>query len=55
MFAMHGGQYTDDLYEKFMELTWIAAYIVLAFAMLDNYLNISAIQEKIKLQLLQRK
>ncbi len=54
MFAMHGGQYTDDLYEVCMELTWIAAYIVLAFAILENYINISAIQKRIKLIIQQR-
>jgi len=54
MFALHGNQYTEDMYEIFMELGWIAAYMLLAFGMLENYVHLSAVQKNIKLKLSQK-
>ena len=39
----------------YIELIWIAAYLILAYGMLENYLHVSAVQKNIKLKLQQRK
>jgi hypothetical protein len=57
LFAMHGNQWSEDIadaYDIFIQLTWIAGYLFLAYGMLENYLHISAVQNKIKLMIQQR-
>ena len=55
LFAMYLDLYMEDVKPyPYIDLIWIAAFIFLAYAMLDNYLHVSAVQKKIKLQLQQR-
>lgn len=55
LFAMY-----PDLYEqgivpyKYMDLLWIAASILISFALLENYIHIVELRNKIKLQITQR-
>jgi hypothetical protein len=55
MFAMHGNEYTEDMYEVVMELAWIGAYLLLAYGVLENYIHLSAVQKNIKAKLTQDK
>jgi hypothetical protein len=49
-----------DMYEQgiapyaYIDLIWIAAALVLAYGLLDNYLHITAVQKKVKMMLQQR-
>ena len=56
-FAMYASQYLDNAmhYNIYINILWTAAYLLLAFAMLENYLHITAVQKNIKLRLQQRK
>lgn len=57
LFAMHGNQWSEDIanpYDIFIQLTWIAGYILLTFGMLENYIHVSEVQKKIKLKLSQK-
>jgi hypothetical protein len=55
LFAMYGDQYSGDIQPyTYIDLIWIAAYMFLAYAMLDNYIHVTAVQKKIKLMLKQR-
>ena len=54
-FAIFQPQYLDDIKPYvYIDLIWTAEYIIIAFAMLENYLHIFAVQKNIKLKLQQR-
>ena len=54
-FTMYWDQYSQDLKPyTYIDLLWIAAYLLLAYGMLENYLHISEVQNKIRLKLQQR-
>ena len=56
VFAIYGENVLADVKPyTYVDLVWEAGYQFLAFAMLENYLHISAVQQNIRLRLLQRK
>jgi hypothetical protein len=56
LFAVYGEQYVGDIKPYvYIDLIWIAGYLVLAFGMLENIIHVSAIQKKIKLKFQQIK
>ncbi len=56
MFAMYSDKLLGDVKPyTYIDLIWTAGYLFYAYAMLENYLHIYAIQKKIKLKLQQRK
>jgi hypothetical protein len=54
-FAIYGNIYTEDIYGVFIELAWIAGYMFLAYGMLENYLHIATVRNKIQSKLPQSK
>ncbi len=53
---MYGTQILADMKPyTYNDLVWVAGYLILAYGMLENYLHITAVQNKIKLELQQRK
>ena len=54
-FTMYWEQYSQDLKPYvYIDLLWTAAYTLLAYGVLENYLHISEVQNKIRLKLQQR-
>ena len=54
-FAMYGDLESQGVKPyAYIDLLWMAAYTILAYGMLENYLHVSAIQKNIKLKLQQR-
>ena len=54
-FTMYWEQYSKDLKPYvYIDLLWTAAYTVLAYGVLENYLHIFEVQNKIRLKLQQR-
>ena len=54
-FTMYWDQYSQDQKPYvYINLLWIAAYLLLAYGVLENYLHISEVQNKIRLKLQQR-
>ena len=56
LFAMYGELESQGLKPyAYIDILWMAAYTILTYGMLDNYLHVRAIQKTIKLKLQQRK
>ncbi len=56
LFAMYSEQLLGDVKPyTYMDLIWTAGYLFYAFAMLENYIHISAVQKKIRLKIQQSK
>jgi hypothetical protein len=56
LFALYSTQYINDIKPyTYIDLLWIASYLILAFGILENVIDIYTVQKKIKLQLQQRK
>ena len=56
LFAIYSDKMLGDVKPyTYIDLIWTAGYLFYAFAMLENYLHISAVQQNIRLRLLQRK
>ncbi len=55
VYAIYGEQFLNDIKPyTYIDLLWIAGYLLPAYGMIDNYLHISEVQNKIKLKLQQR-
>jgi uncharacterized membrane protein len=55
IFAMYTNQVLNDVKPyTYVDLFWGAAYLVLLYGILENYIHFSTIQKNIKLKLLQR-
>jgi hypothetical protein len=53
---IYGTQILADMKPyTYNDLVWVAGYLIIVYGMLENYLHISAVQNKVKLKLLQRK
>ncbi len=54
--AMYEGPYLEGLKPYgYIDLFWIAAYLFLAYGMLENYLHITAVQRNVRLKIQQRR
>ena len=54
-YAMYGEQFLADVKPyTYIDLLWTAAYMLLAFGVLENYIHVSEVQNKIRLKLQQR-
>lgn len=55
LFAMYGDQYWEGAKPyAYMDLLWLAGFLILAYGMFENYLHVSAVQKNIKLKLSQK-
>ncbi len=55
VYAIYGQQFLDDMKPyTYIDLLWIAGYLLPVYGMLENYLHVSGVQKKIKLKLQQR-
>ncbi len=55
VYAIYGEQFLTDIKPyTYIDLLWIAGYILPIYAMLENYIHVSAVQNRIKLKLQQR-
>ena len=55
LFAMYGELEAEGVKPyAYIDLIWMAAYLIPAFGMLENYLHVRAVQKTIKLKLQQR-
>jgi len=55
LFALYSTPYIDDIKPYvYIDLVWIAGYMILAFGILENVIDIYTVQKNIRLKLLQR-